>query len=294
MPSESVQEALLEEVRYDPQTGLVPVIVQDAHSGQVLTLAYANREALKRTFGTGYAWFWSRSRQSYWQKGETSGHVQRVTDIRLDCDGDAVLYRVEPAGPACHTGASTCFFRRLTYPGGTPTSAVGSRAAAATQPAGGVSARVVSAEGATEATAQRRAAAEGQPQTAGTTRAGRDLAHAAEGEQASEGINVLQRLWSLIDQRRREMPPGSYTTYLFTHGIDKVAKKLGEESVEVVIAAKNAAAGEAGKAALVEESADLLYHLWVLWRAAGVQPSEVFTALQRRDRSASNPGPGQG
>lgn len=95
--------------------GLVPVIVQDATTGDVLMLAYANPEALQRTLDTGEAWFWSRSRRELWHKGATSGHVQRVSEICLDCDGDTLLYRVAPAGPACHTGARSCFYRTL-YP----------------------------------------------------------------------------------------------------------------------------------------------------------------------------------
>ena len=89
--------------------GLVPVVTQESRSGDVLMVAYANREALDRTLSTGLAHYFSRSRGRLWQKGETSGHVQRVTEVRLDCDGDTVLYRVEQTGPACHTGTRTCF-----------------------------------------------------------------------------------------------------------------------------------------------------------------------------------------
>lgn len=100
--------AWLERVRFGPD-GLVPVIAQDHLTGDVLMLAWANAEALERTAGTGQAHYWSRSRKSLWRKGETSGHTQRVTDLRLDCDGDTVLYRVEQVGPACHEGTRTCF-----------------------------------------------------------------------------------------------------------------------------------------------------------------------------------------
>lgn len=100
------------EIRFDTQ-GLVPVIVQDAASGEVLMLAYANRQALDKTLETGQSHFWSRSRDELWHKGATSGNVQRVREIRVDCDADAILYLVEPAGPACHTGARSCFFRHL-------------------------------------------------------------------------------------------------------------------------------------------------------------------------------------
>jgi len=103
-------EAAVADVRWDA-AGLAPVVVQDASSGDVLTVAYANALALRRTLETGEAHFWSRSRAELWHKGATSGHVQRVREVRLDCDGDALLYRVDPAGPACHTGARSCFYR---------------------------------------------------------------------------------------------------------------------------------------------------------------------------------------
>jgi phosphoribosyl-ATP pyrophosphohydrolase/phosphoribosyl-AMP cyclohydrolase len=96
------------EIRFD-EDGLVPCVVQDERTGEVLTLAYMNEEALRRTRESGETWFWSRSRQELWHKGETSGNVQRVRALRVDCDGDAVLALVEPAGPACHTGERTCF-----------------------------------------------------------------------------------------------------------------------------------------------------------------------------------------
>ena len=98
-------------LRWNEQ-GLIPAIVQDVQSKQVLMLAYMNRESLAKTLETGYTWFWSRSRQKLWQKGETSGHVQRVRDIRLDCDGDALLVLVEQTGPACHEGTYSCFARQ--------------------------------------------------------------------------------------------------------------------------------------------------------------------------------------
>ncbi len=93
--------------------GLIPAIVQDAESGEVLTLAYMNAESLRRTLESGETWFWSRSRRELWHKGATSGNTQRVVEIRYDCDGDALLVRVQPAGPACHTGARSCFYRRV-------------------------------------------------------------------------------------------------------------------------------------------------------------------------------------
>ncbi|ADR36757.1 phosphoribosyl-AMP cyclohydrolase; phosphoribosyl-ATP pyrophosphatase [Oceanithermus profundus DSM 14977] len=108
----------LDAVKFD-ERGLVPVVIQDADSGEVLTLAWANREALERTLQTGQTHLYSRSRQALWKKGETSGHVQDLVEMRLDCDGDAVLYRVRPHGPACHTGARSCFHNPVT-PEATP------------------------------------------------------------------------------------------------------------------------------------------------------------------------------
>lgn len=105
-------EKLGTEIGWDAQ-GLVPAIVQDAHTGQVLMLAYMNAESLQRTLETGETWFWSRSRAELWHKGATSGNTQRVLDFRYDCDEDTLLVRVEPAGPACHTGQQSCFYRRL-------------------------------------------------------------------------------------------------------------------------------------------------------------------------------------
>ncbi len=102
-------------IRWDAQ-GLVPVVVQDAASGEVLMLAYADREALQRTLTTGLAHFWSRSRRRLWCKGETSGHYLHVAEVRVDCDADALLYRARPQGPACHTGERTCFYRRVGGP----------------------------------------------------------------------------------------------------------------------------------------------------------------------------------
>ncbi len=101
-----------ETFRFDP-SGLVTAVAQDAGTGEVLMVAHMNREALRRTLETGQAWYWSRSRQRLWRKGEESGHTQRVTAIRADCDGDAVLLRVEQTGPACHTGHRTCFYRSV-------------------------------------------------------------------------------------------------------------------------------------------------------------------------------------
>lgn len=282
------QWAVLEAVHYDERTGLVPVVVQDINTKEVLTLAYANREALKRTFGSGYAWFWSRSRQEYWQKGATSGHVQRVQEVRVDCDGDAVLYLVDPTGPACHTGNRSCFYRGLTYRGHGPTKA-GDNA--------GESEIWRVAEGAhTMESSSREDVIVPESERMSMSKAGNETRNETMGEQKTVGektkigihntldLSVLAQLWEVVDRRYRQRPAGSYTTYLFAHGVDKAAKKLGEEATEVVIAAKNAESTVAGKQEVIEESADLLYHLLVLWRSVQVFPDEVLQVLASRSQ----------
>jgi phosphoribosyl-AMP cyclohydrolase / phosphoribosyl-ATP pyrophosphohydrolase len=201
-----------EGIRYD-EKGLIPVIIQDANTGEVLTLAYANEEAVRKTIETGEAHYYSRSRGELWHKGEMSGNAQKVVEIRLDCDGDALLYRVVPRGPACHTGEYSCFF--------TP---------------------VMGLDGNT-----------------------------------SNLSWTLARLAGTIAERHREMPEGSYTVKLLQDGTGRLAQKVGEEAVEVVIAALE---GEK----LAEESADLLYHLLVLLEECGIKPEEVAKVLDERHR----------
>jgi phosphoribosyl-ATP pyrophosphohydrolase/phosphoribosyl-AMP cyclohydrolase len=203
--------------------GLVPVVTQESRSGDVLMVAYANREALDRTLSTGLAHYFSRSRGTLWQKGETSGHVQRVVEIRLDCDGDAVLYRAEQEGPACHTGARTCFSMVIGRTG-------------------------VQADGAT---------AEEDP-----------------------GGHVLGRLGRTVASRAAARPAGSYTAQLLAGGIGKVSQKVGEEAVEVIVAAHTEDDGR-----LASEAADLLYHLLVLLQARGVPLDAVWRELERREKA---------
>lgn len=217
----------LEAVRFD-EKGLVPAIVQDVSSKEVLTLAYMNGESLVKTIETRDTWFWSRSRAELWHKGATSGNTQRVVEMRYDCDQDAVLVLVEPNGPACHKGESTCFHE------------------------------VVLADGA----------------SAGS---GVDV------ESADPASSILGRLESLIASRAVEKPEGSYTTYLFEEGVDKILKKVGEEAAEVIIAAKNRDRGE-----LTWEVADLFFHLMVLLREQDVSLAEVLAVLE--ERHAKNPG----
>jgi phosphoribosyl-AMP cyclohydrolase / phosphoribosyl-ATP pyrophosphohydrolase len=201
-----------EGIRYN-ERGLIPVVAQDASTGEVLMLAHANEEAVTKTLETGEAHYHSRSRGELWRKGATSGNTQRVVEVRLDCDGDALLYRVEPRGPACHTGEHSCFFTPL----------------------------------------------------AASDRDGPNLGC------------TLTRLAGTIAERHREMTEDSYTAKLIGRGTERVAQKVGEEAVEVVIAALR---GEK----LTEESADLLYHLLVLLEERGVSPEEVAKVLDERHR----------
>jgi phosphoribosyl-AMP cyclohydrolase / phosphoribosyl-ATP pyrophosphohydrolase len=211
----------LSAVRFGPD-GLVPVVAQEGRSGDVLMVAYADREALERTLSSGFAHYFSRSRKILWRKGETSGHEQRVTEIRLDCDGDAVLYRVEQSGPACHTGAHTCF-------------------SSAVAGGNGRSPRLEKGQ--------------------------------------DPGGHLLSRLAAVIEARATERPEGSHTSRLLDGGLHAVSQKVGEEAVELVIAAN--AQDDARVAA---EAADLLYHLLVLLNARGVPLDAVLRELETRSR----------
>ncbi len=209
----------IEEIEFDAR-GLVPVVVQDAGTQQVLTLAYMNAESLRRTIETNETWFWSRSRECLWHKGETSGHTQRVTDILLDCDRDALTILVKTNGPACHTGEQTCFHHTLEE------------------------GKIISPEIA---------------------------------ESRSDLGAVLNSLYALVESRKRSRPAGSYTTYLFDHGLDKILKKVGEEASETIIAAKNP-----DQDGLVKESSDLLYHLIVLLVERGLTLDQIRDELVGR------------
>ncbi|HEV2083949.1 MAG TPA: bifunctional phosphoribosyl-AMP cyclohydrolase/phosphoribosyl-ATP diphosphatase HisIE [Gemmatimonadales bacterium] len=208
--------------------GLVPVVTQESRSGDVLMVAYANREALERTLSTGLAHYFSRSRGRLWQKGETSEHIQRITEVRLDCDGDAVLYRVEQTGPACHTGTRTCFSTVIGRTGRVPAERV-----------------VVDGAGAEE----------------------------------DPGGHVLSRLSRTVASRAAARPQGSYTAQLLAGGVAKISQKVGEEAVEVVVAANSE-----DDERLASEAADLLYHLLVLLQARGVPLDAVWLELEKREK----------
>lgn len=173
-----------------------PAIVQDSATGRVLMLAWMNDEAERLTRETNEAWFWSRSRERLWRKGETSGNTLGVDELRDDCDGDAILLRVTPAGPACHTGSTTCF---------------------------------------------------------------------------------APELWRAVSERALERPDGSYTASLLEAGLGACARKVGEEAVELSVAALDETDER-----VVEEAADLVYHLYVLLAARGLDVAQVEDALRLR------------
>lgn len=277
-------------VRFD-QRGLVPVVVQDAGRGDVLMLAYADREALARTLAEGRAWFFSRSRRRLWRKGETSGHELRVQEVRIDCDGDAVLYRVDPAGPACHTGQRTCFHRGVdgaplsgASRAGPPQPAPGPGGEAGAGANGGAADAGGDGGGAHGGVDDDGADAGGDGGTAAATAHRGAGAAGANGVMASGsadgapgGLAGLGALEAVVRQRQKERPPGSYTTRLFEAGLARILQKVGEEAVEAVVAG-----GHQSRQRLVEEVADLLYHLTVLLVARDVSWQDVGRELGRR------------
>ena len=199
----------IETLKFD-EKGLIPAIVVDAKSGKVLTLAYMNRESLKISMEEGKTCFWSRSRQELWRKGATSGNYQHIVSITADCDRDALTVLVEKDGPACHTGADSCFNEEIFH---------------------------------------------------------------------SETLNEfsLDGLMKLIEGRKTEKKEGSYTTYLFEKGIDKILKKVGEESTEVIIAGK-----ADDKAETIYEISDLVYHVMVLMVQMGISLDDIKSELASR------------
>ena len=192
------------------ENGLIPAIVQDYRTGQVLTLAYMNEESLAISIAERRTCFWSRSRGRLWRKGEESGNIQHIVSITADCDEDALVVQVDKEGPACHTGEESCFFRPLFV------------------------------------------------------------------DDAVQKFSY-QGLYELLQGRMEQPQQGSYTSYLFEKGLDKILKKIGEESTEVIIAAK-----AEDKAETVYEIADLCYHVMVLMVYAGITMEEISTELGRR------------
>ena len=199
----------IDELKFD-EKGLIPAIVTDAVSGKVLMLAYMNKESLKVSMEKGLTCFWSRSRQELWLKGETSGNYQHIVSITADCDRDTLLVKVEKDGPACHTGAETCFNDEVW-----------------------------------------------------------------ESDELHEF--TYEGLMNLLVGRKIEKKEGSYTTYLFEKGLDKILKKVGEETTEVIIAAK-----DKDKKNTIYEIADLAYHVMVLMIEAGISLEDIHRELASR------------
>ena len=199
----------LNTLKFD-EKGLIPAIVVDTNTKQVLTLAYMNQESLEISMREGCTCFWSRSRQELWRKGETSGNRQHIVSITADCDQDALVIEVQKDGPACHTGAESCFHNPV-FDG---------------------------------------------PAPAGFTYEG---------------------LMQLLQGRKADLPAGSYTTYLFEKGLDKILKKVGEETTEVIIAAK-----DHDRANTIYEIGDLAYHVMVLMAEAGISLADLRQELASR------------
>ena len=197
------------ELKFD-EKGLIPAIVQDHYTKEVLTLAYMNKESLAITIDERRTCFWSRSRQELWRKGDTSGNVQHVVSITADCDGDALVVEVVKDGPACHTGSESCFFNEIYL--------------------------------------------------------------SDELKQFS-----YEGLYHLIEGRKTNPKEGSYTTYLFDKGLDKILKKVGEECTEVIIGGR-----KEDKEETVYEIADLCYHVMVLMVQMGITVEDITRELEKR------------
>ena len=191
-------------VKFDKE-GLIPAIIQEASSGKVLMLGYMNEESLKKTVETGTTWFWSRERQKLWNKGETSGNIQKVKEIRLDCDGDALLILVAQTGVACHTGNLSCFFQNFYT------------------------------------------------------------------KEPASTFN-LETLYDIILSRKLNPVDGSYTCKLFKEGVERISKKVGEESVEVILAGIKGDRDE-----VIYEVSDLFYHTLVLLASLDISPQEIYS-----------------
>lgn len=199
----------IDELKFNSD-GLIPAVVTDYLSGEVLMVAYMNRESLEISMCEGRTCFWSRSRKELWLKGDTSGNIQEIVDITADCDCDTLLIKVKKAGPACHTGKESCFFNKL-----------------------------------------------------------------YESDTLQEFS--LGGLYELIKGRKTEGKEGSYTTYLFERGLDKILKKVGEESTEVIIAAKGN-----DRAETIYEISDLVYHVMVMMVETGISNEDILKELASR------------
>lgn len=205
------------EIDFNKMQGLIPAIIQDAKTRQVLMLGYMNQQAYDLTVQTGKVTFWSRTRETIWTKGETSGNYLNVVDIKNDCDNDTLLIRVNPVGPVCHTGTDTCWGEKN----------------------------------------------EPLPNSASTN--------------TDNPLLFLSELQDFIEERHRQMPEGSYTTSLFRDGLNRMAQKVGEEALELVIEAVNGTDER-----MIYEGSDMLYHLIVLLTSKGMRIEQMAQELMLR------------
>lgn len=202
----------IDKLCYD-KNGLIPAVVQNSVTLKVLMVGYMSKESVEKTISSGSVWFYSRSRNALWNKGESSGNFLKTVKITVDCDSDCLLIYAIPLGPTCHTNNESCFFTDIYI----------------------------------------------------------------NEENNSASLSMLEDLYNIIEERKANSSEGSYTTYLFDKGIDKILKKIGEEASEVIIAAKNASIDE-----IVYETSDLLYHTMVMLSERGVRPNLILDELYKR------------
>jgi phosphoribosyl-AMP cyclohydrolase / phosphoribosyl-ATP pyrophosphohydrolase len=223
---------------------LIPAIIQDSRTNEVLMFAFMSKESLKKSIKTGMTYFWSRSRGKIWHKGETSGNIQKIKEIKYDCDSDALLIKVEQTGNACHTGNKSCFYNNLSIK----------------DIAGGKESDLKKLNFIIYSVERTR-----------------NTYSSEVCKEVSKEINVLDELYSVIDSRIKEKSDNSYSYSLHKQGMDEIAKKVGEESIEIVLASKNQP-----KKRIIYEIADLFYHLIVLMVEKKIKFDEVFSELKSR------------
>jgi phosphoribosyl-ATP pyrophosphohydrolase/phosphoribosyl-AMP cyclohydrolase len=205
----------VKKVNFEKGNGLVPAVVQDASNGRVLMQAYMNEEALRLTLASGKTHFWSRTKGRLWLKGEESGHHSLVQNAVLDCDDDAILFKVQQIGPVCHTGEDSCFYKPI------------------------------------------------KPE-----------------DKQKVDAKIVERIFEVIKERIRNPTEKSYVSRLTAEGEDAVLQKIGEEAVEIVLAAKEDNAKE-----VTHEAADLLFHIMVLFAQKGYKLKSIFEELERRHKN---------
>ena len=240
------KDELMKTVKFD-NNGLVPVIAQDYHSKHIRMLAYMNKEALEKTLETGDVYYYSRSRQKLWHKGEESGHFQHLKGMNVDCDGDTLLIQIEQVGGiSCHTGNVTCFYRN------------------------------VDAAHTTRNIDDSQSSQQGDTDTKGSASVRPYDANIRGDEGSQSNSSFLSKLESVIKDRKENPVEGSYTNYLFREGLDKILKKVGEEATETIIAAKTK------RDDVIYEVSDLVYHLTVLLAELNISWEEIKTELEKR------------